>query len=46
MGNGPLDSKLVGLNILPIDTLTLADGTVLTFVKANQLGIKWTVSHA
>jgi len=35
MGNGPLDSKLVGLNILPIDTLTLADGTVLTFVKAN-----------
>jgi hypothetical protein len=33
--NGPMNSKLVGLNILPIDVATLADGSALVFVKAS-----------
>jgi len=35
-GSGPTDSMLVGLHVFPIDTGTLADGNVLTYVKKAQ----------
>ena len=33
-GSGPSDTMILGLRVLPIDVQTLADGTKLTFVKA------------
>lgn len=33
-GSGPADTMLLGLRVAPIDTNTLADGTQLTYVKA------------
>jgi hypothetical protein len=33
-GNGPADSILVGLNIAPVDTTTLANGATLQYDKA------------
>jgi hypothetical protein len=34
-GSGPTDSMLLGLHIVPIDTLNLANGATLKFSKAN-----------
>jgi hypothetical protein len=34
-GHGPSDTQILGLNVLPIDTNSLADGTKLTFVKSD-----------
>lgn len=34
-GSGPTDSQLLGLRVAPVDTQTLADGSTLTFNKAN-----------
>lgn len=33
--NGPADTKLLGLHVVPVDTRTLADGAMLKFSKAN-----------
>jgi len=34
-GNGPADTKLLGLHVVPVDTQTLANGATLKFNKAN-----------
>ena len=34
-GSGPHDTMLLGLRVLPVDVQTLADGTKLTFSKAD-----------